>query len=553
MSLFYLDQDIQGRVPHARMKQARTNNDSDKYQPGNIVEAWDTVFRWDEDCVSNAKMVEWRFRGDELADAALPVIMSAAGAEGGTDLFERLGTVVTDTSKSSSSTSLEAHALWRHFHTIDDGRFRYDRAQILRGQAVFYRFAPHILASLLQYSLSAGFSSPRISRVLNIGSYLVPPMSTTPEGEAPRITAASNDRTYMRLMETTQFVIDCMSEGAMEIGGNGWKAAIRVRLLHATMRQRILEKVRNDKQTKGQAPYDEARDGIPISQEDYSSTLTAFATAPLIALLKVGITPTAQDCEDYTALWKVIGYYLGIDEDILEHHFSSWHQSTRILGSVIANVFAGESDPPPPSYFPLERLVPKQDRVIHVTQKSVNPDPWTSPSTLPVIFSVCNRWPSPFTLLDHCAAARNLMGPSLADWLSVPRTSWMEWLKLHIGFAIGNIPPKFAQIYRSEWDARRRRAMQNSVEAAIIMTLGDRITKFRPRQLDAFEPQKEADEFSVKPDREVISAVREWGLVYAEMSVVLALIAPVLPLYAVQTTWGIAMQALKWTRLSQRQ
>lgn len=459
-------------------------------------------------------------------------------------MFTRLEAVVTKTS--SSSSSLEAHALWRHLHAIDESEFRYDRAQILRGQAVFYRFAPHILASLLQYSLSAGFSSPRISRVLNLGSYLVPPMSTTPDGEAPRITSASNDRTYMRLMETTQFVIDCMSQDAMEMGGAGWKAAIRVRLLHATMRQRILEKVRNDRQNKGLAPYVEERDGMPISQEDYSSTLAAFATAPIVALFKVGITPTAQECEDYTALWKVIGYYLGIDEDILEHHFSNWHQSTRMMASAIVNVFAGESDPPPPTYFPLENLVPKQDRVTHVVMKSVNPDPWTSPSTLPVLFSVCNRWPSPYTLLDHCAAARNLMGPSLSDWLSVPRTSWYEWFKLHIGFAIINIPPKFAQVYRAGWDARRRKAMQDSVEAAIIVELGDRVTKFRPRTLTMFEPQKEGDEFGVKPERQVFGAIWQWGLVYAEMAVVLALVAPVLPLYAAWVSWGIMVQAFKW-------
>lgn len=549
MSLFYFDKDIEGRVPNSRMKQARTNNDSDDYQPGDIVEAWDHVFRWDKDCVSNATMTRWRFRGDRLVDAALPVILGPAGQAGGTDMFTRLEAVVTkkSTSPSSSSSTLEAYALWRQLHAIDEGEFRYDRAQILRGQAVFYRFAPHILASLLQYSLSAGFSSPRISRVLNLGSYLVPPMSTTPEGEAPRITPASNDRTYMRLMETTQFVVDCMSEGAMEIGGPGWKAAIRVRLLHATIRRRILDKICSDRQVKGHAPYDEERDGTPISQEDYSSTLAAFATAPIIALLKVGITPTPQECEDYTALWKVIGYYLGIDEDILEDHFSNWHQSTRMCACAIVNVFAGESDPPPPMYFPLENLVSKQDRVTRVTLRSVNLDPWTAPSTLPVLFSVCNRWPSPFTLLDQCTAARNLMGPSLSDWLSVPQTSWIQWFKLHIGYAIVNIPPKFAQVYRKGWDARRRRAMQNSVEAAVVVSLGDRVTKFRPRTLDSFEPQKEGDEFGVKSQKEVFSAIWQWGLVYAEMATVLALFAPVIPLYAVRVSLRIMVQALKRT------
>ena len=165
--------------------------------------------------------------------------------------------------------------------------------------------------SLLQFSLAAGFSSARISRVLNLASYLVPPMESTPEGQAPRISKASNDRTYQRLMETTQFVLDCMSAEAMEVQGEGWRAAVRVRLLHATMRQRLLEKTRLSFAKLADPPYVEERDGVPISQEDYTATLTSFSGAPMFNLMKVGVRPTLQECEDYTALWKVIGYYLG--------------------------------------------------------------------------------------------------------------------------------------------------------------------------------------------------------------------------------------------------
>lgn len=88
--------------------------------------------------------------------------------------------------------------------------------------------------------------------------------------------------------------------------------------------------------------------------------------------------------------------------------------------------------------------------------------------------------------------------------------------------------------------------MQDSVEAAVIMSLGDRVTKFRPRTLDSFEPQKEGDEYGVKPQREVLGAMWQWGLLYAEMGAVLTIFAPVLPLYAVRVSWGIMVQAFKW-------
>jgi hypothetical protein len=54
-------------------------------------------------------------------------------------------------------------------------------------------------------------------------------MGSTPEGEAPRISKESNDRSFMHLMETTQWFIDCMGEGAMEPGGSGWASTMRVR------------------------------------------------------------------------------------------------------------------------------------------------------------------------------------------------------------------------------------------------------------------------------------------------------------------------------------
>lgn len=556
MPYFYLDLELKGNVPDYKIKHAATNADSDSYVPGDVVEIWDHVFRWDADCITSSKMGEWRFRGDKLADPAMKVILGSAGdSSASTDQFVRLEAAV-----STARMGDPVHTLWASLDSIDQTSFKYNRAQIERGQAVFWRYAPHLLASLLQFSLSAGFSSPRISRVLNVGSYLVPPMSSTADGEAPRITAVSNDRTYMRLMETTQFVVDCMGRGALEVGAIGWKSCIRVRLLHAAMRRRILEKVRSDWKTNSYAPYDEARDGVPISQEDYTATLTAFATAPLVSLRKMGIAPSQQECEDYTALWKVIGYYIGknrtwgaclannigIDEDILHEHFSNWHQSTRMFGSTILHSFAGESVPPPPTYFPFETIVPKQDRVMHVKLKRVNDDPYLAPATIPVIFSLCNRWPLPWTLLDHCAAARNLIGPTLSDWLSVPKTSWSEWFKLHIGYAIVNIPPQFAQVYRSGWDARRRRAMQNSVEAAVIEMLGHRKTKFRPRAVGAFEPQKERDEFGVRPTREIVSAFFQWSLLYLEMAVILTPFAPLLPLYVAWVAWGILVQALVW-------
>jgi ER-bound oxygenase mpaB/B'/Rubber oxygenase, catalytic domain len=96
----------------------------------------------------------------------------------------------------------------------------------------------------------------------------------------------------------------------MEPGGAGWAATVGVRLLYTTMRQRLLEKSRRELETNGFSLYDDKTEGIPISQEDMVSTLNSFTSAPLLCMINTGLTPLPQECEDWTALWRVIGYYL---------------------------------------------------------------------------------------------------------------------------------------------------------------------------------------------------------------------------------------------------
>jgi hypothetical protein len=124
--------------------------------------------------------------------------------------------------------------------------------------------------------------SPRITRVLQSVSYLVPPKRNSHSYQLAEITPEMNDRTYSRLLETLQFVLDVMgctssgtvlSEGGsesisnLEPGGDGWKAALRVRLLHGVARRRIMERL-----NFSTSSYSVEDDGIPINQEDMAAT-----------------------------------------------------------------------------------------------------------------------------------------------------------------------------------------------------------------------------------------------------------------------------------------
>lgn len=68
---------------------------------------------------------------------------------------------------------------------------------------MFWRYAAQIFGALLHFSLAGGFSATRVVRVLDETGYL---------------TGHERDRTYRRLLETTQAVMDYMVSVCDELG-----------------------------------------------------------------------------------------------------------------------------------------------------------------------------------------------------------------------------------------------------------------------------------------------------------------------------------------------
>ena len=119
---------------------------------------------------------------------------------------------------------------------------------------------------------------------LNAVSYLVP-VNAKPDAEASQShsTRAQDERTYLRLMETFQFVLDVMgctsttvhwpraerdrevnSASHISPGGMGWKSAARVRMLHSIARRRARDQLGRS--------FHGAVDFVPVNQLDMSGT-----------------------------------------------------------------------------------------------------------------------------------------------------------------------------------------------------------------------------------------------------------------------------------------
>ena len=116
-----------------------------------------------------------------------------------------------------------------------------------------------------------------------------------------------------RMYETTQHLLQCtQSLDSIMPGGDGFAASIRVRLLHAAVRRRILKLAEVKPEYYSVDKY-----GIPINDLDCIATIAIFSTTLIhFGFPRQGIFLREQEKDDYQALWRLIAYYMGAPTDV---------------------------------------------------------------------------------------------------------------------------------------------------------------------------------------------------------------------------------------------
>ncbi|SJX63626.1 uncharacterized protein SRS1_14378 [Sporisorium reilianum f. sp. reilianum] len=464
-----------------------------------------------------------------------------------------------------------------HDATTLDARTQSEELQaeaevIRRGQDVFYRYAGPILTVLLHFSLAGGFASPRITQVLKQTAYLVPTASASRSQDSKtsrtaslptveelrqtfKVDKAHADRTWNRLLETTQFVLDVVEKADSltppsiaalsapgrdtvdghsplappEMGGDGWQSAVRVRLLHTNVRHRVLklvERGRNGSSDTNSHVYDVDKNGIPINQEDMLGTLCAFASAPLAMLQRIGVAPTAQERKDYIALWRHIGFYMGIEPALLRVAFADAQAADRTLWCTVLHLFS---------------QVEVLDR-----QLGDHAQPGMQGPTIPVLIACADRPPFHTPLSAHVGISRRLLGKSLADSLSLPASSAKREVLSDIAFLGMQVPILFGYLYpRQSWEKRRLELARPLLRRLIVFSFGNKRTKFEmptSSSEQGHKPQGEreeekgnvetqsSDHVDVPENKQhILRLAREWRWLMREMIgvLVLAAFAPV--------------------------
>ncbi len=155
---------------------------------------------------------------------------------------------------------------------------------------------------------------------------------------------------YRRIFETTQLIVAVMAPGGLARNGSGIVAAQKVRLMHAAIRHLILNTPRRTALTgppksfseaiQTMPPWDVFKLGRPINQEDMAYTLLTFSFVILRAFRTMEIEVTTDETKAYLHCWNVVGYIMGVREDLLAHNL----EEAEFLFSKIKEREIGESE-----------------------------------------------------------------------------------------------------------------------------------------------------------------------------------------------------------------
>lgn len=241
--------------------------------------------------------ITYLFRTDPLADAAVAALAEMPGGEG-----HRL--VETALSQGIEATPNAPAALRDLFAQLEEVPFWVDWDQLDLGGAVFLRSGLFGVLAVGLVSLPLSYSSPAGNKPLVFSGQLI-------------------KRAARRLGETGQFVYLTSKPGALRRFGEGFKATVKVRLMHAHVRRLLWQSGR----------WDSGRWGEPINQAYLAATNLLFSVALLDAMRSFGLRFTQAEREALMQLWRYSGYLSGVAPELL---CATESEARRLLEVVFA-------------------------------------------------------------------------------------------------------------------------------------------------------------------------------------------------------------------------
>ena len=158
-----------------------------------------------------------------------------------------------------------------------------DAERLKRGQRIFMTHALTAALVLLVKSLPEGYAAPSLSKVLTVSSNLT-------------------QRPYRRLLGVLQMVINVSTVGGFEPWGKAIVTVPKIRLLHASVRKIVRERLED---------Y-EGVYGVPVNLEDMLGTVMGFSYLVITGLRQLGIGLSDDQAEDFYYVWRIFAQMMGI-------------------------------------------------------------------------------------------------------------------------------------------------------------------------------------------------------------------------------------------------
>lgn len=129
-----------------------------------------------------------------------------------------------------------------------------------------------------------------------------------------------------RVSETTKFTVDVSMPGAMQRFAPGFRAAVKVRMMHAMARGMVA----------AAESWDEQQWGVPINQPGMLGTNLLFSYSYISCCRAMGCRFSQEECLGILHLWRYVGYLMGVDEDSLPITEAQAARTSYLIGSVQA-------------------------------------------------------------------------------------------------------------------------------------------------------------------------------------------------------------------------
>lgn len=163
----------------------------------------------------------------------------------------------------------------------------FDLSQTLPGCRAFHRHSEMFIGAFVAAVLIEGFST-LISQSFSITGRLV-------------------DQGVRRLKQNNRQLVEIFLPGGLERSGDGWKLSVRIRLVHARVRQ-LLDR---------SPEWDGEAWGRPLSTAHIAFATAAFSGLLLKRAEMLGVSLSEEERRSFMLVWRYAGHLMGVPPDLL--------------------------------------------------------------------------------------------------------------------------------------------------------------------------------------------------------------------------------------------